>query len=632
MISCRTLGELEVLVDGRPPDPDLGLKPVALLLYLAHTARGSRAKEDLISVFWADAREPNQSLSQAQFLLRMHAGVGITETAAGQIRLDRATIDLDTTRFDALAAQGRWADAAALVAGPFLDGCKPRGAPGFEDWVAAERPRWNGKCVDAMVRHAEDLMAGGAAEPALSVARRAAELAPNSNQVERVRLTALWLLGRRDEALEGHRHFAKRLADDLGTPEPATQALVDRIERGRAPSPGPTKKSEPKRRAPLVGREPQLRMICDSFARCRRDRDPVLALVLGDPGSGKTRFLEEVVGRAQLEGAASAVIHAVPSDVTAPGSGLVALAEGGLLDVPGVPSAPAPALAALAARSLDWKERFPGRGGLELPALPRAFVEVVRGAATEQPVLLVVDDAHWMDPESLLALAALPRDLAHRPVMVLLAASADPPHPALDQMRARVGRDQPGATVTLDLLGPKDLAALARWALPRYDAEEIDRLVRRVQADSGGLPLIAFELISGVASGLDLRPAGKGVWPASRRTLYDTFPGELPDAVVGAVRVSFRRLGADAQQALVAVAVLGERVPRRAVARATGLPDERLDRALDELEWQRWLVAERRGYAFLARIIRDIAIEMKTPGQRARLLERAGLEPQEPPA
>jgi DNA-binding SARP family transcriptional activator len=631
MISCRTLGALEVLVDGAPAPRELRRKQnLALLLYLAHSPRGTRAKQHLISLFWPDVGKPNQSLSETGYLLRKHGGVGLTETTAGQIRLDLDTVELDTRRFEALVAKGQWAEAVALVAGPFLDGFSPPRAVEFDDWVSTQRLHWGPKCVEAMVRHAEDLLKSGAAEPALLVAERAAELASRPDQVERVRLSALSLLDRRDEALEGYRRFEKRLRD-LGTaPDAATRDLADRIRQKQAPSVEHRKRSEPKRRAPLVGRERELKSIYECWTRCRQASEPGLGLVLGDPGSGKTRFLEEVVSRAYLEGAASAVIHLVPSDLAQPGSGLIALAEGGLLDAPGVASAPAPALAALAEQSSVWAERFPRRDVGGLPPLPRAFSEVVRGAASEKSVLLAVDDAQWMDPESLLALTAVLRDLTGRPVMVLLAASADPPHPALDQVRALIGRDQMGATVALDLLGPKELAALGRWALPTYDAQQIERLVRRVQADSGGLPLIAFELISGVASGLELRRAGPGVWPASQRTLYDTFPGDLPDAVVGAVRVSFRRLSADAQLALVAVAVIGERVTRQAIGRSTGLPDERLDRALAELEWQRWVVVEGRGYAFLARIIRDITVEMKTPGERARLRERAGVEPKGP--
>ena len=42
--------------------------------------------------------------------------------------------------------------------------------------------------------------------------------------------------------------------------------------------------------------------------------------------------------------------------------------------------------------------------------------------------------------------------------------------------------------------------------------------------------------------------------------------------------------------------------------------------ALDELEWQRWLTAEPRGYTFVARIVRDVVDrDMVTPGQRQRI-------------
>ena len=47
-------------------------------------------------------------------------------------------------------------------------------------------------------------------------------------------------------------------------------------------------------------------------------------------------------------------------------------------------------------------------------------------------------------------------------------------------------------------------------------------------------------------------------------------------------------------------------------------------RALDELEWCRWIVAEPRGYSFAARIVRLVVQrELVTPGQRRRVLEAA---------
>jgi len=90
--------------------------------------------------------------------------------------------------------------------------------------------------------------------------------------------------------------------------------------------------------------------------------------------------------------------------------------------------------------------------------------------------------------------------------------------------------------------------------------------------------------------GLDLQ-AVRGAWPQPFRTLQQTFPGDLPDAITG--------VGAEALAAV-----------------------------LDELEWERWLAAEPRGYGFVARIVRDVVDrDMVVPGQRRRILEAAGRSP-----
>ena len=47
---------------------------------------------------------------------------------------------------------------------------------------------------------------------------------------------------------------------------------------------------------------------------------------------------------------------------------------------------------------------------------------------------------------------------------------------------------------------------------------------------------------------------------------------------------------------------------------------ERLPEALEELEWERWMTAEPRGYSLLARIVRDVILrDMVTAGKRARI-------------
>jgi len=56
-----------------------------------------------------------------------------------------------------------------------------------------------------------------------------------------------------------------------------------------------------------------------------------------------------------------------------------------------------------------------------------------------------------------------------------------------------------------------------------------------------------------------------------------------------------------------------------ALARATELDRATVEQALDGLEWDRWLVADPRGYVFAAPIERAIVLqEMITPGQARR--------------
>jgi len=197
----------------------------------------------------------------------------------------------------------------------------------------------------------------------------------------------------------------------------------------------------------------------------------------------------------------------------------------------------------------------------------------------------------------------------------------------LDEIRAHLGRELAGAAVTLGPLGGDALHALARWGAPSYDAVQLERLARRVVADSAGIPLLAVELLNAVALGLDLQEV-PGVWPQPFRTLQQTFPGDLPDAITAAVRVNFHRLSSDAQGVLVAAAVLDGRVPAALLAQASGVGGEALAAALDELEWQRWLAAEPRGYAFVARIVRDVVDrDMVVAGQRQRMLHAAGRSP-----
>jgi hypothetical protein len=194
----------------------------------------------------------------------------------------------------------------------------------------------------------------------------------------------------------------------------------------------------------------------------------------------------------------------------------------------------------------------------------------------------------------------------------------------LDTLRAHLGRELAGQAIRLERFDAAALSALARWALPRYSEEEVARLVRRLERDSAGVPLLATAMLEAIADGFRLSAAGPA-WPSERRTLVDTLPGDLPPAVIGAICLQYNRLPATEQDVLAAAAALGDRVSATTMVRATGLEPSGVHRALDRLEWDRWLAAEARGYTFAAPIVRAILLqEMVKPGRVARYRAAAG--------
>lgn len=623
MIRCQTLGPVLVTVDDRPAPPELlWRKHLALLVYLARAPRRTRSREQLIGLLWPDKAETaaRHSLNEALRVIRRSAGESVI-VSGETVRLAEADVVLDVDQFDRLATTDV-AGASRLVTGEFLEGFSVPGASEFEDWLSAERRYWSERSVAVLAGYARSLALQGHPDDAVIAAGRALRIDPMAEAATDSLLRALALQGERTRALERYDQYATLLRDKLSVePSAALQALADRIRRqpamARRTAPPPERLST-RRRLPLVARERELDVLRQQWIQAVSTREPRIAVVLGDSGTGKTRLVEELAARVRLDAAAVAAVRAVPADQENSQSTLLAL-SGGLVDAPGVAAAAPAAIAALAARQPQWADRFSGSLAEDWP-LSRALFEVVRAIAGEQPVLLWVDEADFLDSDSLATLETLLRDGTGLPLLVVLSAAGHAPDGSLDRLRARLGRDVQGTALRLEPLGVEDLRNLAGAALPDYLPHDLERLSRRLALDSAGLPLLAVELLHAIAAGLELNPAS-GLWPEPLRTLTDTLPGQLPDSISAAIRVGFRCLSAPAQRVLAAASVLGDRVSSDDLVRALELPPGLVADSLDELEWNRWLVAEPRGYTFLARIIRDVvARDMLTPGQRQRLL------------
>lgn len=624
-VIVRVLGPARVTVgDQDAPAELLWRKHLALLVYLARSPRRSRTRNHLVGLLWSDRdeKQARHSLSEALRVFRRALGDAGIEADVDQVRLASDAVIFDCDQFATLYERGEWTQAAALVEGEFLEGLAIPGANEFESWLAAERERWRVQGVEALIQCVEADLRRGSPEAAASAGLRAVALDGASEPAARAAMRALALGGDRAAALRVAEHLAKTLRDTLGAPiSGETARLAERIREARVGRRIVSAPAAARPRAPLVGRGADLAALAAAWDRARAGRGQVV-IIEGEPGEGKSRLFEALASRARLDDATVATSRVVPADREALWSAVAGLLAGGLGEAPGLAGAAPGVLAALAALDEGVKARF-GVAESPLP-VPEALAGAVRAAAEECPVLLGLDDAHWIDQATLGALEGLARDVAAGRVLLLLAVGRGGPEAGrFDGLRARIGREVDGAVIRLRRLGPGELRELVQWALPGYEPEEAERVVRRLERDTAGIPLLAGAMLEAVAAGFRLT-ADAPAWPSPERTLVDSLPGDLPPAAVGVVCLRFRALPRDAQEVLAAAAALGTRVAADQLERATALARAAVEQALDLLEWTSWVVSDARGYVFAAPIERAILLqEMITPGRARRYRERA---------
>ena len=242
----------------------------------------------------------------------------------------------------------------------------------------------------------------------------------------------------------------------------------------------------------VVGRDSELAQLGGFVAGL--DGDFAAAMLHGEPGIGKTTIWEEGVLRARAAGAT--VLTARPAEAEA-GLSFAALCD--LLAPLGdraLEQLPDPQREALAAALLAAPA--PAEG-IDERAVCAAVLSLVRSMAREGPLLLAVDDAHWLDSPSERVLGFVLRRLTADRVRFLftLRSSESTSLASLAQVAIEVG------PVTVAAL--HELIKLhAGRTFPRPLLVQIARV-------SGGNPFYALE----IARELDRRPPVDGRVPIS---------------------------------------------------------------------------------------------------------------------
>jgi len=150
----------------------------------------------------------------------------------------------------------------------------------------------------------------------------------------------------------------------------------------------------------LIGREHELARLQELLATVRGGASASL-LVRGEPGVGKSALLEHVVGSATGFQVVRAV--GVEGEVDLPYAGLQQLCRSMLGTIDDLPQPQADALrVAFGLASGEPPDRY---------LVGLAVLSLMSEVAAAQPLLCVVDDAHWLDPATTQALAFVARRL-----------------------------------------------------------------------------------------------------------------------------------------------------------------------------------------------------------------------------
>jgi DNA-binding CsgD family transcriptional regulator len=191
------------------------------------------------------------------------------------------------------------------------------------------------------------------------------------------------------------------------------------------------------------------------------------------------------------------------------------------------------------------------------------WLTVNLAAAGPGPLLLVVDDVHWVDSPSLRFLQYLARRLPGLPVLVLLAARPDEPEGG-EPVLSRLAADGGARLLCPAPLTPVGVADLVDRAFGEPPAE---RFVTACHAATAGNPFLVREMAAALASD-GIRPVAEAAGHAS---------GFGPARVARSTMVRLAKLPAAALPLARAVAVLGaDARPDRAIRLAQVLGASRL--------------------------------------------------------
>jgi DNA-binding SARP family transcriptional activator len=633
----RILGPIEA-IEGDGPLPLGGAKQRALLGMLLLHANEVVSSDLLIDELWGGERREDalRALQVAVSRLRKSLeparpagaqdGLVITRSPGYELRIDPER--LDATRFEALVDEGRRALARGdpAMARTKLDEALGlwRGPPladlAYESFCQTEITRLQEARIAALENRIDADLHLGRHSELVGELRALVRDEPLRERLRGQLMLALYRSGRQAEALDAYAEARGTLVEQLGLEPGAELRELHRAILQQDPRIDPVAAPDPTVATPrgtFVGRERELSALVgaldDAFAGRGR-----LALLVGEPGIGKSRLAEELIAHARARGARvligrcweaggapaywpwvqslrtyvretdASVLHSWLGDGAAD---LVQILPGLREKFPDLPDRPVPESEGARFRLFD------------------AVAELVRAASRDQPTVLVLDDLHAADAPSLLLLRFFARQLAASRVLLLGAyRDVDPiPGGPLTEMLAEVAREPVTQRLALGGLSEDEVAEYVE--LTAADSASAE-LVAALADQTDGNPLFVGEIVRLLAV--------EGAAPGSTAEVRL----EIPQSVRDVIARRLTHLSEECNRVLSLASVLGREFVLDALGRMADVSDDELLETLDEAMRARVVVdvpGVRGRLRFAHVLIRDTLYEGLTTARRVQL-------------
>ena len=371
-------------------------------------------------------------------------------------------------------------------------------------------------------------------------------------------------------------------------------------------------------RAPMIGRERELRALTDLAEECVSEPIARVALLTGPAGSGKSRLLAELEQALQRQDIEVFSLRGEPLKVDSPHAvaALLVRTAAGIEDGEPLPvrqrklrelvaRTVAPVEVARTTMFLGEIARTPIEDAEADAALraaradaflrgdlvERAFGTWLESACADHPIAVLLDDLPFVDAASIALLDRVLVGARDRKLLVVLAARPEEGAPP-------VLEEHEPLPVRLARLSSKSSRVLMETLAPGANAELLERIVERAE----GNPLFLEEMAKALARGDKLET--------------------LPTSVLAVVEDRLTELPSGARRVLRALSILGAGAKRAALAALLGaLRAGELEDWLGLLERRELLARERSvgdgpSWSFRQPLVRDAAYAMLTPGDR----------------